>query len=211
MTAIIFDFDGTLVNSLEAIAEITNRLALEFGYTPVTPEDILKFKNLTSREVLQQAGISLFQLPFILRKLRAELNLKIPDLHPVTGIQETLAALKKQGHHLGIITTNTEENVHLFLKTNNLDELFSFVYSEPLILGKSRSIRKAITQGQFLPHQVIYVGDETRDIEAAHQTHVKVIAVGWGFNSSAVLAAHHPDFLIHHPAELLTAVDKLLQ
>jgi len=51
--------------------------------------------------------------------------------------------------------------------------------------------------------EVIYVGDETRDIEAAKRTQIKAIAVSWGFNSKEVLAEHKPDFLIHKPHELI--------
>jgi phosphoglycolate phosphatase len=53
---------------------------------------------------------------------------------------------------------------------------------------------------------VIYVGDETRDIEAARKIQIQVIAVSWGFNSREVLAEQKPDFLISHPSQLIEVV-----
>lgn len=57
--------------------------------------------------------------------------------------------------------------------------------------------------------QVIYVGDETRDIDSAKKAGVKGIAVSWGFNSKKVLAKHHPDALIEHPQELIDILKKM--
>ncbi len=57
--------------------------------------------------------------------------------------------------------------------------------------------------------EVIYVGDETRDIEAAKKINSKVIAVSWGFNTKEALARHNPDFLIHQPSELLDVMGSL--
>ena len=47
------------------------------------------------------------------------------------------------------------------------------------------------------------MGDEIRDIDAAKKTGIKVIAVGWGFNSQEALAAQNPNFLIERPQELI--------
>jgi phosphoglycolate phosphatase-like HAD superfamily hydrolase len=59
------------------------------------------------------------------------------------------------------------------------------------------------------PEEVVYVGDETRDIEAAKKSQIKVIAVTWGFNSKQVLAAQNPDFLIDRPEELIKVIESL--
>jgi len=87
MTVIIFDFDGTLANTLDAIVSITNRLSGEFGYQPASPEEVIKLKNLSSRKVIQQFGLSLWKLPFLLKRVRSEFNNHINELKPVPGIK----------------------------------------------------------------------------------------------------------------------------
>lgn len=206
---ILFDFDGTLAETFEAIVRITNRLSTEFGYKPVTPEEIIQLKQLSSRQVIQQSGLSIFKLPLLLRKIRAELNKEIYRLNPVPGIQDTLIALHKRDIQLGIITTNAEENVRLFLKANDLDHLFSYVHSEPRLFGKWRAIKSMIHHYKLSSNDVVYVGDETRDIDAVHKIKIRAIAVTWGFNSPEILAAHNPDFLIDQPQQLLEVVEKL--
>lgn len=209
MTAkvIIFDFDGTLANTIDVIVDITNRLALEFGYNQTTPAELTRFKSLSSREIVKQSGVSILKLPFLIKKVRAELNKEIAQIQPIEGIKEALQALRAEGDRLGIITSNSKENINGFLEKNEWQNLFDFVYSGTTLFGKSKVINHVIKQQELNREEVIYVGDETRDIEAARRSNVKAIAVSWGFNSPAVLAQQNPDFLVYHPQELITAVN----
>ena len=208
---IIFDFDGTVADTFDTLVNITNSLAPEFGYKQASQEDIVKIKNLTSREIIKQSGVSVFKLPWLLRKVAAELNNEIHYLHPVAGIKEALVDLKKRGNQLGIITSNERENVRIFLQNNGMPNLFDFVYSGTRIFGKSRVINNFLRQANLQPDEIIYVGDETRDIEAAKKSKVRVIAVSWGFNSKEVLAEQKPDFLIDRPSELIEVIQSLQQ
>lgn len=211
MKLIIFDFDGTIADTFEPLIQIIQRLSQEFGYKSVSPEDIDLFRNLTTREIIYQAGVSIWKLPFILRKIKQELNKEINLVHPVTGIQEALIELKCQGNQLGIITSNSQDNVQLFLENNQLDSLFSFICSGTTIFGKNKVINSVLTQENLHLSDVIYVGDETRDIDAAKKSKIQVIAVSWGFNSRKILSNQNPDYLIDHPHQLLDVVNSLKQ
>lgn len=206
---IIFDFDGTIADTFDAIARITNRLAVEFGYKTVSEEDIAKLRNLTSRQIINQSGISIFKLPFFLKKVKTELNNEIQIVKPVAGIKEVLIDLTNQGNQLVIITSNSHENVNIFLRNNDLINLFSFVCSASTLFGKNKIINNFIKQHNINFSQVIYVGDETRDIDAAKRSNIKVVGVSWGFNSKEVLAKQNPDFLIDQPKELLEVIGSL--
>ncbi|MGK7875867.1 MAG: HAD-IA family hydrolase [Xenococcaceae cyanobacterium] len=205
-SVIVFDFDGTIADSHGAIVEITNRLSGEFGYKPVNKAEVSQLKNLSSREIVKQSEISIFQIPFLLRRVKAELGKEIGTLKPVSGIETYLFELKEQGYQLGIITSNIQENVLAFLENNNLQALFDFIYSGTTLFGKHKVIGEFIKQNNLTAEEVIYVGDETRDIEAAKKSKVKVIAVGWGFNSPSVLAEHKPDFFIDKPEEIIEVI-----
>lgn len=204
---IIFDFDGTVADTLDEIVIITNNLAVQFRYKPTSQEELAQIKNLTSRQIVKRSGISIFKLPFLLKKVKIELNKEIQRLKPIPEIKEVLIELK-QDNRLGIITSNSKENVIAFLETNEL-QLFDFVYSGNTLFGKSRIIKNLLKQENINPERVIYVGDETRDIEAARRSRVKAIAVSWGFNSKEVLAKQNPDFLINRPNELIQVIGSL--
>ncbi|MUG98392.1 HAD-IA family hydrolase [Scytonema sp. UIC 10036] len=205
---IIFDFDGTVADTLDALVAIANRLAQEFGYIPIAPEELALLRNLSSREVIKYSGISVFRIPFLVKRVKAALKNQIKELKPILGIKEALIELKSEGHRLGIITSNSQENVIAFLKANELDNLFEFIYSGVTIFGKTTIINNVLKQKQIKLQEAIYVGDETRDIEASKKANIKVVAVTWGFNSQEVLAQQNPDFLIHHPTQLLEVVKR---
>jgi phosphoglycolate phosphatase len=205
---IIFDFDGTVADTLDALVAIANRLAEEFGYIPITPEELALLRNLSSREVIKYSGISVFRIPFLVKRVKAALKNKIKELKPISGIKEALIELKSEGHRLGIITSNSQENVMAFLKANELEDLFEFTCSGVTIFGKTTIINNVLKQKQIKLQEAIYVGDETRDIEASKKANIKVVAVTWGFNSQEVLAQQNPDFLITHPSQLLDVVKR---
>jgi phosphoglycolate phosphatase len=206
---IIFDFDGTIADSRDAFVNIVNRLAPTFGYQPVGTSELEELTNLSSEEIIKRAKICQLKIPFILRQIKKELNKEIGNLKPIYQIGNSLISLKQEGYQLGIITSNLKENVEIFLKNNQLDELFNFVCSGITLFGKNKVIDKFIKQNNLQPHEVIYVGDETRDITAAKKSKVRVIAVAWGFNSPEILAKFQPDFLLDNPQELVETAKKI--
>ncbi|WP_353930777.1 HAD-IA family hydrolase [Okeanomitos corallinicola TIOX110] len=203
---IIFDFDGTIADTVDALVTIANRLAVEFGYIQISANELKLLRNLTAREIIKYSGVSLFKIPFLVKKVKGELKNKIKDLEPISGIPEALTELTEKGYRLGIITSNSQENVNEFLKCHHLDYLFEFIHSGVTIFGKTTIINNVLRQRQIKPQTVIYVGDETRDIEAAKKANIQVVGVTWGFNSAEALAKEKPDFLIHDPSELLDVV-----
>ncbi|MEG3902851.1 HAD-IA family hydrolase [Microcoleus sp. B4-C5] len=205
---IIFDFDGTLADTIDILLSITNRLSVELGFKSATKEQIAQLSNLTSWQILQYSGISIFKFPLLIRMLKAELRSEIPNIRLFPGIKEVLLELKKQGFQLGIITSNSRENVLESMKKNALQDTFTFIYSGSTF-GKHKVINRWLKTEHINAKEVVYVGDEIRDIEAARKTGIKVIAVGWGFNSEEALVAHNPDFLIQSPQELIEIMSNL--
>ena len=209
LKVILFDFDGTLADSLTALVAITNRLAGEFGYKRVALEELEQVRNLSSRQIIKESGVSIFQIPFLLRRVKAELRQDIEQLNPVVGIKEILVQLNEEGNRLGILTSNSEENVRTFLIKHKMLNLFRFIDSGVTLFGKDKALKRMMIQNKFRAEELIYVGDETRDIDAAKKIPIQVIAVSWGFNSSEALAQHYPNFLIHHPSELIEIIARI--
>lgn len=199
---IIFDFDGTLADTLPCVLSIINRLSHRFGYKKVGWDNMDILRNKRAEEILKYLGISLTKLYFIVRKVKAELNKEIEFLKPTVPIRKVLLRLKKNGYKLGILTSNSKDNVSKFLKRNSLD-FFDFIYSESSIFGKSKVIAGLLKNQNLKPEQVVYIGDETRDIDAAKRSNINIIAVSWGYNSKQILEEQKPDFLTNKPQELI--------
>ena len=202
----VFDFDGTIADTLDTVVAIINNLAPEFGYRAASPTDVAKYRDLNSKELMEVSQIPLWQIPFLLRRVKKELNQQISVLQPIPGIRDVLEELKAQGLSLGILTSNSQDNVSDFLQKNQMGSLFDFVYSGTHLFGKDKVLRKILQQQALAPEQLMYVGDETRDVDAAKKVGVKAIAVSWGFNSSAALVARNPDVAIDYPRQLMEVV-----
>ncbi len=202
--AIIFDFDGTIADTFCTLVQIVNSLASEFGYPLLDEVEVLRLTNLSSHEIIKESPVAIHKIPFFLRKIKKELNKNIANLKPFSGIKETLDRLKNEGFVLGIITSNLEENVLDFLVKNNLDNYFDFVYSSNSLFGKHRTIDKVIKKHNLSKATTIYVGDETRDIQSAKKSKIKMVAVTWGFNSPQILKEYTPHFTITKPQELIS-------
>ncbi|GGA28666.1 HAD hydrolase-like protein [Okeania sp. KiyG1] len=117
---VIFDFDGTLADTFDLIFAITNDLSVEFGYKQAKKEEILEIEKLSPLQVINQSGISIFKVPFLLRRIRAEFQKEINNVSLFYGINEVLLALKQHGYKLGIITSNSYKNVEFVLEKYDL-------------------------------------------------------------------------------------------
>ena len=199
---IIFDFDGTIADSFQVLLEIFNEMADLYHYEKVSQKDVPLFRNLSSRQVMQKFGVPKWKLFFIVRKGKRLFRAKLSRVSPVEGIEKTLAIMKDRNYALGILTSNAEKNIRDFLATHGMD-VFDFVYSENNLLGKAGALRKIMRRHGFRPNEMAYVGDETRDVEAAKKSGVMSVAVSWGFNSKEALEKCAPDYLVECPGDLL--------
>ncbi len=210
MAFLIFDFDGTIADTLAAIVRITNRLAPEYGYSPTTPEKLKYYQSLSTQEMLRQAEIPLFRLPFLLRRVRREMRSELSTVPIATDLAPTLRDLVAAEHRLMIMSSNSRRNIQSFLELHDISDVFESIQGGVGLLGKGRVLKRIVQRGNLDFSQVIYVGDETRDIDASQQVGISVAAVSWGFSSREALATQQPNFLIDHPRQLLGAAQALV-
>lgn len=121
---------------------------------------------------------------------------------PTADIYPLLSELyRNEQFHLGILTSNTHQNVAQFLEKNELS-FFEFISTGKSVFGKSHLINKIMRQRKVSKNDVCYVCDEIRDIEAAKKPGIKSIAVTWGYNTKDALIKENPDFIVDTPDEL---------
>lgn len=201
---IIFDFDGTIADTMKLGVEISNELSERYGYKKIHNEDDLNFyRNQTTQDALKAIGISLVKLPFVARSFRLNLSKRIHKLRPIDGIGDVLSELSKK-YTLGLVTSNSGKNIDIFLKQHLLDSYFQFRATGIQLFNKSSSIKSIVRKHRLDKDSVIVIGDETRDIEAARKCKLRIVSVSWGFHTSDLLQKHAPDQLINSPNDLLT-------
>jgi len=198
----IFDFDGTIADTLDHNAKIYNRLAEEFNFRKITSADYDELKDKTSKELIRHLEVPLLKIPLLLKRARTDLHKNIDSVMPIQGFKETLSRLKSDGNTIGILSSNSSKNVKRFLQNHSMD-FFDFIMTPLRIWSKSIHLKNFIRQRKLLRQNIFYIGDEVRDIETAKRTEVKSVAVTWGYNSKKALESHHPDFLINSPEKLI--------
>jgi phosphoglycolate phosphatase len=200
---VIFDFDGTIADTFDAGVRILNKLAGEFGFRPLHPTDLEKARDMRTHQLVRFLGVPARKMSRIARRGSEELHSCIQSIPPLRGMPEALRELRGLGYSLGIITSNTELNVNIFLRNHGL-EMFDFIRCSSKLLGKARMIRSVIRRQHVHAVDILFVGDETRDIEACQRVGVRIAAVTWGYNSRRSLAAMKPDFVFDDPQELVS-------
>ena len=199
MKTIIFDFDGTLADSFELALEVAHDLT---GTQRLSGQEVARLRRLPIRKVVRELGIPLRRLPRLVLQGRQRMSERMHEVHPFDGINGVVAALYEQGHHLLVMSSNSEQNVRAFLRANDMEQYFSGVYGGIGLLDKAGAIKKVVRRNKINRDICYYVGDEMRDVEAAKKANVRAVAVGWGYQDPDVLAEHEPFALVQKPAEL---------
>ena len=127
----------------------------------------------------------------------------IAQLELIAGIKEVLPELRSRCESFGILTSNASTNVDLFLRAHGIRELFDFISSTSKLTGKAKHLRAIRKTFSLNGDEMLYVGDEIRDVKASKKAAIAVAAVTWGFNSPEALAESGPDHLLSAPREFL--------
>lgn len=202
----IFDFDGTLANTLEESRRIFNQLATDYGLREVTEEELPDLRHMSLKELLNHLGIPKHRVPSLIARGTSLMRANIAKLPLIRGIGEVIPELRARSSSFGILTSNASTNVDLFLRAHGLRSHFDFISSTSKLTGKAKHLRAIRKTFSLKSHEMLYVGDEIRDVKASKKAGIPVAAVTWGFNSPEILSAENPEHLISHPTEFLQLV-----
>ena len=205
---LLFDFDGTLADTLLSIVGIVNRIGMEYKLRKIDNEELLKIRKMEAGELIKYSGLPLLEVPFFVSRVRKILKKEIRTIRPFPAIPEILHRLFQVKYDMYIITSNSKESVEKFLTENNL-EFFRSVNSERNLWGKGKALKDFLKKSGIRSSEAVYFGDEIRDIKAAREAGLRIASVGWGFNDIEGLRKHSPDWLIKSPEEILEVLKNL--
>ncbi|MTI32036.1 HAD hydrolase-like protein [Xanthovirga aplysinae] len=200
---LIFDFDGTLANTLNLAVEVYNSIAENFNCKKIKDEELQALRNSKPQDFFKPLNIKPWKLPLIILKARAEIHKRKEEIQPVFhNLFEILFQLKEFGYKCLILTSNSKKNVSYFLQKHNLCGIFEKIYTTKHLFGKHKVLKKILKNEGLDKSEFVFLGDESRDIEAAQKLSIKMIAVSWGYQSEKILSRCQPDFLVNQPGDL---------
>lgn len=205
---IIFDFDGTLVDSKDVSISVFNQLADKHKFKKINPNDFESLRRLSIMERCKAVNFPLYKIPFLAGEAYVLYKSSSSNLVLFDGIKNLLDKLKNKGYSLAIISSNSEYNIREFLQKNQIDYIKD-VFCSNNIFGKDKIIKYFLKFHKLKKSDVIYVGDEIRDIVGCKKAGVKVIWVGWGYDVIDMAKQESPDYMVNSPIEILEIVDKI--
>ncbi|MFT3782389.1 MAG: HAD-IA family hydrolase [Nibricoccus sp.] len=203
--AVIFDFDGTIADSLEETAAVYNKVAAELGVSLLHKSDYATIRQMNPLEVMKYAGVPLRKMPRLMAAVRAGMLERMEFVRPFDGVPEAIRVLRAQGCRCGILSSNSLENIKRFLQRHDLNafDLFSCGTS---LFGKATRLRRLVKQIGLPVTDIYYVGDEVRDVAAANEVGVRSIAVSWGFSFRDALREVGPTHIADRAEQLIDFV-----
>ena len=209
--AVIFDYDGVIVDSLELIHRVYLEIAKHFDYEHFKDfKGNIDFVDINWRNTLAKIGITDEKQIEKIKKIFFESWDKHKHLLKlVPGIKEVLDTLKKS-YVLGVASNNWEKEIRASLQQFGILHYFDGIAGgeKEILKPDPTIILHCIKELGVKPKEAVYIGDMDGDIITGRRAGVKkVIAVTFGFHSHEKLKELNPDAIVHKPEELLEAVE----
>ena len=212
INTIIFDLDGTLLNTLEGLKNSTNFALKKFNCPEITLEQTRSFVGNGVRKLIERAIQNGEQNPDFEKCLNTFKEHYSKTMYQKTvaydGIEDMLTELKKRGVKTGVVSNKFDTAVKELCK-NYFDGLII------VAIGESPNVRKKPAPDSVLkatkilgakPENTLYVGDSDVDIQTAKNSNLKSVGVTWGFRDRELLEEEGADFIINTPCELLELI-----
>ena len=206
---LVFDLDGTLIDSAQDLAVSMNATRQHFGLAPVDPELIYSYVGngvavLVKRAVASEAGEAVLDdaLAFFLKFYRMH-ALEHTKLYP--GVREAIEALIAAGHTLTVLTNKPARISFDIIAALGLQASFTRVYGGDSFTSKKPNpvgILTLMSESGARPEHTMMIGDSSVDIRTAKNAGVRSCGVAWGFQPDT-FALETPDVVISNPNELL--------
>ncbi|WP_213286049.1 HAD-IA family hydrolase [Bradyrhizobium sp. sGM-13] len=197
----IFDFDGTLADTVDWFRASFQDVIARFNLKPVTPEELEGMRGLSAREIMARLGVSTWQLPAIVNDMRKRKLAAASETSLFAGIPEMLADLQRLGVKTAIVSSDSEASVRLVL--GPATALISRFDCGAAVFGKHRKFRRVARRLEARPAETICIGDEIRDIEAAKAASMDSGAVAWGYALPTALQAAGPTHFFNSIEEMV--------
>ncbi len=207
---IIFDCDGTLVDSQHLIVSAMNSAFEAENLLPPTREETLAIVGLSLPQAFHKiaSGYSLDIQKQLAEQYKAAYRIFIAmpeQVEPLyAGISTLIKQLHANGHTLGVATGKSRMGLVRVLKDHNLTDYFSTLQTADDAQSKPHPemLERAASETGFTTKNIVMIGDTTFDIQMARNANAQAIGVTWGYHSKAQLLHAGAHAIAHSMQEL---------
>ncbi len=209
---VIFDLDGTLLNTLDDLRDSLNDVLTSKGYTPKSLEEVRRFvgngvKNLIRRSIPEECNDEV--VVDVMEEFKENYRHNMQNkTRPYNGIMELLLDLSRYNYKIAIVSNKYDAAVKELARTY-FGNLIQVAIGETAEIKRKPAPDSIYTAVQELGSELsstILVGDSETDVRTAKNAGIPCIGVTWGFRCREVLRSEGADYLIDTPKELLTII-----
>lgn len=208
-TTILFDLDGTLLDTLDDLTDAVNRTLVRYGLPCRTRAEVRNFVGNGAKRLMELAANGARPEAFdaILNDYKADYaaNCRVRTA-PYPGVVELLETLASRGYRIGIVSNKPDDAVKALQRE-------FFPGSVEIAVGETVGMQRKPAPDTLLAAmrqlgadaaKTVYIGDSEVDIETARSAGVPCICVSWGFRDRDVLLAHGAECIVDSYAQLLS-------
>ena len=205
----IFDMDGTILNTLEDLADSVNYALSCSNYPTRTLDEVRNFVGNGIRKLIERA-VPAGTSPEELEQVYADFTAYYPKhcydkTKPYSGIIETIQNLRKQGIKTAVVSNKADYAVQILCK-QYFDGLFDYAVGEQTGVQRKPapdSVNMVLDKLKIPRNNAVYIGDSDVDIDTARNAEMDCISVDWGFRDPSFLQEHDAKIMVSSPEELL--------
>lgn len=215
INTVIFDLDGTLLDTLDDLHASVNHALAQSGFPLRTRDEVRAFVGNGIRKLIERAvpdGTGAEDTERVFELFKAHYSAHCRDsTAPYPGMSELMSALKSAGYKLGVVSNKADAPVK---------ELIAHFFPDTFgaVIGERSGVRRKPAPDSVLSalgelgssrEEAVYVGDSDVDAQTAQNALLPCILVSWGFKSRAFLETLGADAIADSTAELGVFVEKL--
>lgn len=201
---IIFDVDGTIINSEEIIIKTTQVIAEKYLGKKLTNQQCFKIIGVNTENILRRIGIAEPEIPAYFQIYTELLSKMSKEMRLFEGIKELITTLHSKGYYLGIVTSRVKDEFDDATERYDLNHYFGCIivadytenhkpHPEPIHLFMERT--------GFLQNEILYIGDSINDYLACGAAKIDFVLAKWGCIDDSAMQA--PDFCAKHPFDVI--------
>jgi phosphoglycolate phosphatase len=199
---VILDFDGTLADTLPFVLSLTDHLAEKYKVRKIDISDVNLLRTYNAAELMKMHDVPMWKLPMLAAEVQYLMQQNIDQIKMFPGMVDVLRTLHEQKIKIAVVTSNALKNVEKVLGSE-IVSLVSYFECGVSLFGKSEKLQNLLRKCAFSAQEVLSVGDEVRDIEAARKSGIPCAAVTWGYSHCESLRGYSPDFILDRVQQIL--------
>lgn len=201
---LIFDFDGTIVDSKEVYYKEIFKVMKPLGYKYHEVDKAIDF-GLSLKKTLRNFGLSWIMTIFFKRKIMKKVKEQANQIKKC----EDVDSIKNLKHEKILVSNSLNSFIKPILKHLKLKKYFKKIYGAEDFDDKAEFIKQYIKKNKLKPENCYYIGDRAKDVEVARESGCKSIIIfgKCSWDSKKEIIKQHPDFLVHS----LKDINKILK